>query len=191
MTRNAPNRRMIDAAHVITTHTAGRFTLALELLGRVHQCADGCAAEEKVNTSGISSPVEREVMIRYEARTRTEDMRDHLQDWLHTSDLFAKEIEGIIGWAYKMLGMEPEGVAVKRLCDGEGYEGRELAWVPMSRDPHNGWHDATCRDLTTTIGQGRDAMHVKVCARCLVRMNRWRERNGLPMIGVQAASVAA
>jgi len=178
MTRNGPNRRMIDAAHVVTSHTAGRFTLALELLGRVHQCADGVAAEqaERVSTSGVTSP---------------EDLRDHLNDWTHTTDLFAREIEDVIAWANMMLGQEALPLAVKRLCDGEGYEGRELAWVPNSRDPQNGWHDATCRDLTTTIGQGREAVHVKVCARCLVRMNRWRERNGLAPIGVQPASVAA
>ena len=125
-------------------------------------------------------------MVRYEARTRVEELRDHLNDWLNTSRLFGEDVEGIIGWAHKMLGTTPEPLTIVHLCGDQdrakGYEGRTLAWVPSSRNPDNGWHDATCRDIADGTG---------LCARCRVRMNGWRERRGLPTIGVQQGSVAA
>ena len=183
MTRHAPNQRMLQAAHVITHHTAARFTEALALIGRVEQCAADCSPGEKVHSSGVVSPVEREVMVRYEARTRLEDLRDHLNDWLNTGRLFGDEIEHVIGWAHRMLGTTPEPLTIVHLCGdpdrAKTYEGRQLAWVPMSRNPENGWHDATCRDIAGPTG---------LCDRCRVRMNGWRERHNLPTIGVQQAA---
>lgn len=181
MTRTAqPNRRMIDAAHLVTHHQAQRFTLALQMLGQVQAAADERSQSEKVHTSGTTSSVERIAMTRYEARTRLEDMRDHLDDWLNTTDLFGKAVEDVIAWCHRMLGTTPPPLAVVQLCDGKakGYDGHELAWVANSHNPANGWHDPTCREIAGPLG---------VCDACRLRMNRWRTRNGLTPIGVVAA----
>lgn len=67
------------------------------------------------------------------------------------------------------------------LCDGKakGYSGHMLAWIPYGRDETNGWHDPSCRDAAGATG---------LCDPCLIRMNRWRERNGLPRIASDVRS---
>jgi hypothetical protein len=70
---------------------------------------------------------------------------------------------------------------VPELCDGSArsYDGHRLVWAAYSRNPHNGWHDPTCRDIAGPHG---------LCDTCLTRMNRWRKSQGLTPVGVKAAA---
>lgn len=67
------------------------------------------------------------------------------------------------------------------LCDGraKGFAGHMLAWTPHSRDTDNGWYDPSCRDAAGATG---------LCDTCLIRMNRWRERNNMPRIASDGRS---
>ena len=176
------NRRMMDVAHNITSHSARRVTELVDLLGQVRDAADETTSTaDKVHTSGTTSPTERIAMRRYQANSTLEDLRDHLDDWCHTHDLLARFVDDGIAWCHKVLGTTPPPLTVVHLCDGKakGYDGHQLPWLPASHAPGNGWHDATCRDIAGPLG---------LCERCQKRMNRWRVRNGLDPLGVQVAA---
>ena len=101
------------------------------------------------HTSGVSDPTSAQAMARLGAQEWREDLRDHLDDWVHTSDLFLSRVEDAIHWATSLLGLPVAPLAPVVLCSGEGYDGRELPWTPHSQDPRNGWHDPNCRDIAT------------------------------------------
>lgn len=64
-------------------------------------------------------------------------------------------------------------VAKEELCStGTGREGHEIPYVPHSRDPENGWSDATCTNVA-------DAGRAGMCDACSKREDRWRREHGL------------
>lgn len=103
------------------------------------------------------------------------DVREELRDRL---DGLLIGVHGFDGWLRKQIG--PGARAVAPLCDGsattaerKAWEGHQLVWTPGSRDERNGWHKPECREAAGTSG---------LCATCLLRMNRWRARNGLDWV---------
>ena len=174
-----PNARIYAAAKR-AEQFAPRFTEALKMITQVLSCADETSSAEKVHTSGVTSSTESVALRRYEATSWREDLRDHLDDWLNTTDLFAKFIEDVIAWSHRTLGTSPAALTVVTLCDGKakGYDGHQLPWVSHSRDPLNGWHDPNCREIADATG---------LCPRCKVRMNRWRTEHGMEPVAVMPA----
>lgn len=63
-------------------------------------------------------------------------------------------------------------------CDGRGFEGSNVPWIPHSRDERNGWHDATCVEAADDSG---------LCPKCRVRERRWRTKMGLKPRATNAA----
>lgn len=181
-----PNARMIHGAERIN-RAAPRLSHALELLGQVRTAALDGTQGEQVHTSQISRPTEAQALARYEASTMIEELRDHLDDWINTTDLFVAHIEDAVAWSHRRLGTTPAPLAVVVMCTGEGYEGRELPWRPHDSDPRNGWHDPVCRDIADV----RNGQQLKVCPRCLRRLEAWRARNGLPPLATVPAKVVA
>lgn len=135
--------------------------------------ADEHGPDERIPVTSVEAIVMRGEMM----RDRREEVRDRL-DGIITA----------INSLNDMLRRDLRNTGVLRkvpaLCDGvaKGYEGHQLAWTPHSRDERNGWHSPSCRDAADESG---------LCPACLLRMNRWRSRNGLPMLRVNAAEVAA
>lgn len=122
--------------------------------------------------------VEAAVIRNHLVRDYREEIRDRLDGLIQGRESFERFLRQIVG-------ANADKVAPSLCGDhdrAKSYDGRQLAWVPMSRNADNGWHDATCRDIAGPTG---------LCDRCRVRMNGWRERHGLPTIGVQRADVAA
>ncbi|MGB8858910.1 MAG: hypothetical protein WCC60_06625 [Ilumatobacteraceae bacterium] len=119
------------------------------------------------------SPVEAAVMRAHDLRERREELRDRI-------DGLELAIAGIDQLTRQLLGTRVPRT-IPELCDGRarGYEGHMLAWVPYSKSDDNGWHDPACRDASGPTG---------LCDACLVRMNRWRERNGHPRVASDARS---
>lgn len=119
------------------------------------------------------------------ARIDTIDLREELRDRLDGAII---GLTGYLGWlraTARTLGVQIDRI-VPDLCDGtrststlRAWEGHQLVWVANSRDPRNGWIDPTCRKTAGTSG---------LCPTCLLRMNRWRQRNDLTWISEAAAA---
>ena len=185
-TPQRPNVRMAATAERVARASA-RFTHALQLVQQVEADCGTSTTGERVHTSGVSDPTSQQALARLGAQEWREDLRDHLDDWVHTSDLFLSRVEDAIHWATSRLGLPVAPLAPVVLCSGEGYDGRELPWTPHSQDPRNGWHDPNCRDIATL----RAGQQLKVCDRCLKRVESWRARNGLPALATLPARGAA
>ena len=128
---------------------------------------------EHVPVTSVEAAVMRNALVR-DYREQIRDRLDGLIQGRESFDRFLRQI----------IGANADRVAPSLCGDhdkAKSYEGRQLAWVPSSRNPDNGWHDATCRDIADGTG---------LCLRCRVRMNGWRERHGLSAIGVQEARAA-
>lgn len=182
-----PDRDIAHTARIFENHVAYRFRLWEALITQLAATTtERTGNSERVHTSGISDPTANAAANALHANNEQTDADTHRTDWLNTCRMFAQRIEEGITDAHKRLGTSPEPLTIVHLCGDQdrakSYDGRQLAWVPMSRNADNGWHDATCRDIAGPTG---------LCPRCLVRLNRWRERHGLALIDVQPTRVAA
>ena len=195
MTRpTRPNERAVRNGHAWADQTAMLITMALQHIQQ--QLADGTAYAVSGDTStprvsgggramwvpedehgpGEFVPVtsvEAAVLRGSVVRDQREEIRDRLDGLIQGRESFDRFLRGII--PADMLRTIPE------LCDGKakGYDGHQLAWVALSRDERNGWHNPACREIAGPTG---------LCDACRLRMNRWRTKNGLAPVGVEAAA---
>lgn len=199
MTRIAPNRlkpneRAMRNGHAWVDQTSVLITMALDKIRTtLAECeqftGSGDSSTPRVSGAGRTvwvaedehgpgehvpvTSVEAAVMRGFSMRDQREEIRDRLDGLVMARESFERFLRGIIG--ADALKVVPE------LCDGKakGYDGHQLAWVPSLRDPRNGWHDPSCRQIAGPTG---------LCDACRLRMNRWRTRNGLDPIGVEQAA---
>lgn len=152
------------------TPGAGGDQLGVSGGGRtIHVDEDEHGPDERIEVT----PVEAAVMRAHALRDAREELRDRI-------DGLELAIAGIDKLSRQLLGTRVPR-SIPELCDGKavGYEGHMLAWTPHSRATDNGWHDPACRDAAGPTG---------LCDPCLLRMNRWRERNGHRRIASDARS---
>jgi hypothetical protein len=133
----------------------------------VHVDADEHGDAEDVPVSSVEAAVFRADLVR-DRQQEIYDRIDGIRIAIRSLDRFCRTIIG-------------DDKAVPALCDGVArhYQGHEITWVPNSHDPQGGWMDPLCRDIAGKHG---------ICDRCLTRMNRWRARNDLPLIGIEKAA---
>lgn len=175
------NARMLATAERMA-RSSSRYTHAVRLVTQAEALADTMTTPgERVHTSGVSNPTEAQALARAAADEWRQSLRDHLDDWVNTSDLFADRIEEAARWASSRLGLPLTPLPDVVLCSGEGYSGRDLPWRPHGQDPLNGWHDPTCREVAIV----RDGVQLRVCRRCLRRLEPWLARQGLPPVIVR------
>ncbi len=162
-------RREVDGLHDGWPTKGGDQVRVSGAGARVRVEQDEHGPAEDVPVTGV----ERAAMARFRAGTLKEELRDRL-------DGVVVSLTELDRWLRLHLGNDlPRHIP--SLCDGKakGYEGVALAWVPHSREPDNGWHDPTCRDAAGPTG---------LCDACLVRMERWRRRQGLAPVSTQPAA---
>lgn len=171
-----PDAKLVRLGWVIANQTALMQATALAYLDNELKQVDGWQLTgESVNVSGGSTSntveaaaIRANAISDQAAKIRTSAAELERRQLAH-HDLCRKTVPKV------------PAAADAALCDGRGYEGQAIAWVPHSREETNGWHDPTCRDI---------ANYSRLCDACLIRMNRWRSRNGLDPIGVQEGKAA-
>ena len=126
--------------------------------------ADEWGPDERIPVTSVEAIVMRGELM----RDRREDVRDQLGH-------IVKSINSLERMLRRDLRGHPSILHTPELCDGtaKGYAGHMLAWRPYDRAHDNGWADASCRQVAGRSG---------LCPSCLLRMNRWRERNALGWI---------
>jgi hypothetical protein len=122
--------------------------------------------------------VERAAAIRHTLSLKREELRDRIEGLIITVDELDKFIRSNLGARIP----RHLGPRCGDWGDGKPWEGHLLAWSPGSRDDRNGWHHPGCQEMAGWSG---------LCPTCLLRMNRWRERNGLDWVSEGAERGAA
>lgn len=197
MTRKLrPNERAVRNGWAWENQTAPLITAALvKISAELDECAPyvggGNSSAPRVSGGGRSvwvpedehgpgehvpvTAVEAAVMRSSLVRDYREQIRDRLDGLILARESFDRFLR-------QLIGQDADRV-VPELCGDhdrtKAYEGRMLAWVPLSRDVANGWHDPACRDIAGPTG---------LCDACRLRMNRWRTRNALHPVGVIEAA---
>jgi len=188
MTRTRPNERLERLAWIVSHQTAVLVTHALEHIGDELRTVDGYGARggDGVNVSG-GGP---RIMVRADDDTPHDELfpvtgveaamfarhaltstREQIRDDIDALETMVRDLNAML---QRTLGDRvPRSIVT--LCDAKakGYDGHQLAWVRYSRDPNNGWADATCREAAGRSG---------LCPACLVRANRWRGVHGLTLL---------
>lgn len=174
-----PNIRLVQRARSLD-RLAVIVTILLEAIRDEEQSlgmAGGWPTERVTGSGGGLTVTERDAEYAWQLSSCREELRDRI-------DGIDVGIAGLDEWARDRLRWLriPEGRTPAVLCDGSRrpWEGHQMVWVPHSRDTRNGWHDATCTNSAGRLG---------LCPTCLLRMNRWRARNG--MSWVSDATLAA
>lgn len=177
---SARNARLDNVGYRLCQHYAEMVTLLLEHWRDEERIVDGYpggSSAPRVQSTAELTSVERAAELRLTISDQREELRDRI-DGIETA------VNSLGRFLRHSLGTRvPRHLG--QLCgdwgDRKPWDGHLLAWAPGSRDDRNGWHDATCRN-----GAGWSGL----CPTCLLRMNRWRERNGLSWVS-EAAETAA
>ncbi len=173
-----PNRQVFNAGLILCETAAPMTTRAVSHIANVINGNDGYPSAtmgDGSRSSDATSVTERAALHAVEdgsdggrkhevylAKVRREDIRD----LRHAIVTQIRDYVRLLGYSLP----QDDRKQIAMLCDGQGFEGAELPWLPNSRDERNGWHDPTCVDM---------ADESKLCPKCKIRERRWRARNGL------------
>jgi len=169
---NRPNVRLLRAAWKLEHQAAQLTTNALAVIGDRMRGIDGWGlrnGESSGRSNDTTSSTERAALARVDlGNDQREELRDRLEGLLLNIDSYLVFLRGIV--AHTVDKPEPTLCGDFAAVGLRPWDGHLLVWVEYSRDPRNGWYDATCRATAGRTG---------LCPRCLMRMNRWRRDNDL------------
>jgi hypothetical protein len=182
MIEHQPNRQVYEAGRLLTDVAATLTTAALAHIANVingngelkatvmddgSRSSDNTSTTERAALNAVDDGLDE--AGRQAARAHEQwTMRNKREDIRDARHAMTTIIRDYIALCQTVL---PKDDKLKvKLCDGRGFEGSHIPWIPGSRDERNGWHDATCVDAADGSG---------LCNRCRIREYRWRVRNGL------------
>ncbi len=190
MSRHSPNERALRAGDTLAKEIAPLVTLALVTLTRDSQALGyPTTSSTSGRTTGSHGPTitvpdehgkpDRIPVTSVEAAAfRLDQIADHREELRDRLDGLEVAVNSFANFLRRTIG--PEASKIPELCNGsrstlerKAWEGHQLVWTPNSRDDRNGWHKPECRESAGPSG---------LCPACLLRMNRWRARNGLDWV---------
>ena len=188
-----PNRQIVEAGRLLADVAAQLTTEALAHIANVINGNDGYPSAtmgDGSRSSDATSTTERTALRalddgcddagRQAARAHEQwTMRNKREDIRDAKHALVTIVRDYIALLYTALPKNRQDV---KLCDGRGFEGSHIPWIPGSKDERNGWQDPTCVDGADGSG---------LCDRCQKREYRWRLRNGLTPRAANTVAEAA
>lgn len=171
-TRPNDNQRLLRVAATDTANAtlAGLVLAAIAVEETGLGMTGGWGGERVSGSRSELTSTERDAERAWELSNCREELRDRIEG----AEVGAASTNAWLRDRLRWLGV-PEARVPAEACNGSArpWEGHQLVWVPHSREVRNGWHDPTCRESAGRLG---------LCPACLLRMNRWRARNGMSWV---------